>query len=136
MSSRFVEEMHKFVERKARNTMPELGTVISADPLVISLELDPTVQLDYTKQDFTISDTLFLQAGDRVVLMEVSGHHRYHIFDRIRGNRQSGHGSLTSAVIGDPNTALGVARIGDTVSVNLGTGIGTITSGSTKVQVS
>ncbi len=109
--------------------MPEFGTVISADPLLISLELDPTIQLSYNNRDFTINDLLFLQANDRVVLMEVAGGHRYHVFDRVRG-------TLTSTVIGDPNTALPAARQGDAVVVNPTTGIGTITAGSTKVKVS
>lgn len=105
----------------------ETGTVISADPLVISLDLEKDLQLEFNAGDFIMNDMLVLAENDRVALSRMQNEHLYCVMFRIRG-------TLGTAVVGRAAAAQPVARLGDTVAVSLGTGLGTITSGSGKLK--
>jgi hypothetical protein len=121
----------------------ELGTVISASPLVISLDLERLIQLEFDKGDFVMPDNVILYNGDRVCLTKLYNRNLYAVLFRIRG-------TFSRAVVGDPALALGVARIGDLVAGTIsgsgtdpqggtvtitGTFSGAITTGSAKVKV-
>ncbi len=122
-------------EKTSHSSYLELGTIISADPLVISLDLEPSMQLEFNLGDFVMNDLLVLAVNDRVILSRMLNPHLYVVLCRIRGK-------LGTAVIGSAATAVAVARVGDTI---VGTGTdpqggtvnitGTITSGSTKMKV-
>jgi len=110
----------------------EIGTVISASPLVVSLDLATGVTLDFNKGDFVMPDTLILGLGNRVVLARTLNPHLYAVLYRIRGN-------FGKAIIGDAATAKVVARAGDitdTVAVgDHGSHAHVILQGASKVVV-
>ncbi len=114
-------------KKTIRNTRPELATVISVGPVVIQLDEEANIQLRAKDGDILVNDQLVLDANDKVVVMELSGAHQYIVLCRVGGK-------MGIAEHGKRGGTVGVARIGDTVSVSLGTGLGTITSGSTKVK--
>lgn len=86
----------------------ELGSVINASPLVISLDLERTMQLEFDKGDFIMPDDLILDLGDRVALSRMYTPNLYAILYRVRG-------TFGKAFIGSKAAALPVARVGDHV---------------------
>lgn len=128
-AGRLIQLLRTDVAAQPLRSTLELGTVLSIDPIIVTLDLEQGLELSYADSTLIVNDELLLGPGDRVVLSQLINPHQYVVLCRIGG------ASRDQVDIGDRSKTLSIARLGDTVAVSLSTGLGTITGASTKVKV-
>jgi hypothetical protein len=109
--------MRELHDKMEHSSPIEFGTVTSSNPLVISLDLERNMQLDFHKGDFVMPDNLILVTGNRVALAKSYNPNLYVVLFRLRG-------TFGQAILGDQAAAVGVARLGDHVTGSI-TAVGT-----------
>lgn len=120
--SRLLAMLRTDVDKRKKYSPLEFGTVIQAEPLIIVLDDDTDIQLEFPGE-LIVNDELILAPPDRVVLAETKQGHQYVVLMRVKnilGNVDIGDKALTKPVA-HGGVATGAASAG-TAHTHLQTG--------------
>lgn len=132
-ASRVMQLMRREIHGAPMRGIGEIGTVVSAVPLLITLDFDRDIQLSYEEGNIILADNLILAPGDQVVLIPMVKRYQYAVLMRIGGDH-------IHIDLGRPGFTSGVALGGDILIIGAGTNAnghihtGTIAQNSRKVR--